>query len=44
MPEPAAAPAEFDMAELFAFVNSQPMHAGPDAGDLLRHMRDEARY
>ncbi len=44
MPEPAAAPAEFDMAELFAFVNSQPMHAGPDAGDLLRHMRDVARY
>lgn len=44
VPEPAAAPAGFDMAELFAFVDSQPMHAGPDAGELLRRMRNEARY
>lgn len=44
VPEPAAAPADFDMAELFAFVDSQPMHAGPDAGELLRNMRNEARY
>lgn len=38
------AAAGFDMAELFSFVDSQPMHAGPDAGELLRRMRDEARY
>ena len=44
VPEPAAAHAEFDMAELFAFVDSQPIHAGPDAGELLRRMRNEARY
>ena len=44
VPEPAAVPAEFDMAELFAFVDGQPMHAGPNAGKLLRRMRDEARY
>lgn len=44
VPEPAAAPADFDLAELFAFVDSQPMHAGPAAGELLRSMRNEARY
>ena len=44
VPEPAAAPGGFDLAELFAFVDNQPIHAGPDAGDLLRAMRDEARY
>ena len=44
VPEPAAAPAAFDMKELFAFVDSQPMHAGPDAGELLRRMRNESRY
>lgn len=32
------------MAEWFAFVDSQPMHAGPDAGVLLGEMRDQARY
>ncbi|MCX7179731.1 MAG: type II toxin-antitoxin system prevent-host-death family antitoxin [Proteobacteria bacterium] len=44
VPEPAAAPADFDLAELFAFVDSQPMHAGPTAGELLRRLRDDARY
>jgi len=44
VPEPAAAPADFDLAELFAFVDSQPMHAGPAAGELLRRLRDGARY
>ncbi len=44
VPEPSAALDGFDMAELFAFVDSQPMHPGPDAGELLRRMRDEARY
>ncbi len=44
VPESGTAPSEFDMAELFAFVDSQPMHAGPDAGELLRTLRDEARY
>lgn len=44
VPEPAAAPAGFDMAELFAFVDSQPMHAGPAADESLRRLRDEARY
>lgn len=44
VPEPAATPADFDLAELFAFVDSQPMHAGPDAGELLRRMRNAARY
>ncbi|MFZ2404517.1 MAG: type II toxin-antitoxin system prevent-host-death family antitoxin [Methylobacter sp.] len=44
VPEPSAAPAGFDLAELFAFVDAQPMHAGPDAGELLHHLRNEARY
>lgn len=44
VPEPSAVPAGFDMAELFAFVDRQPMHAGPDAGELLRRLRDEERY
>jgi prevent-host-death family protein len=44
VPEPAAAQAELNLAELFAFVDSQPMHAGPDAGELLRSMRNEDRY
>lgn len=44
VPEPAATPADFDMAELFAFVDRQPMHGGPAAGELLRSLRDAARY
>jgi prevent-host-death family protein len=44
VPEPAVAPAAFDLTELFAFVDGQPMHGGPDAGELLRSLRDEARY
>jgi len=44
VPEPAATPGGFDMAELFAFVDKQPMHAGPAAGKLLRRLRNKARY
>lgn len=44
VPEPAAKAGDFDLAELFAFVDSQPMHDGPDAGRLLQQMRDAARY
>ena len=44
VPEPVATPADFDMAELFAFVDSQPMHAGPTAGKLMRRLRNDARY
>ena len=44
VPEPACAPGDFTMAELFAFVDSQPMHSGPDAGVLLEEMRGRARY
>ena len=44
VPEPSAAPTEFDMEELFAFVDAQPMHKGSDAGKLLRQIRNKARY
>jgi len=44
VPEPSAAPSDFDLSELFAFVDRQPMHGGPDAGELLREMREGARY
>lgn len=44
VPEPVAAHVEFDIAELFAFVDRQPMHAGPDAGELLRRTRNNGGY
>lgn len=44
VPEPSSAPNEFDMEDLFAFVDGQRMHKGPDAGKLLRQIRNETRY
>ena len=44
VPEPAVTLGDFDMAELFAFVDAQPMHGGPAAGKLLRRQREQARY
>lgn len=42
--EPAARFPPFDMAELFAFVDGQPMHVGPDAGQFVGQMRGDARF
>ena len=42
--EPRAQPASFDLAELFAFVDSQPMHAGAAAGEFIGQLRGDARY
>jgi prevent-host-death family protein len=44
VPERTAPPGWLELEELFAFVDSQPMHPGPDAGAMLRAMRDKARY
>jgi hypothetical protein len=32
------------MAELFAFVDGQPMHVGMDAGQFVGEMRTDARF
>lgn len=42
--EPAAGSPQFDMTELFAFVDDQPMHSGPDAGEVVGAMRAGARF
>lgn len=42
--EPAARSPQFDMAELFAFVDGQPMHVGMDAGQFVGEMRTDARF
>lgn len=42
--EPAAKSTQFDMAELFAFVDSQPMHAGADAGEFIGRLRTDTRF
>lgn len=44
VPEPAQPPAAFDLEELFRFTDTQPMHAGPDAGTVLSELRRDARY
>lgn len=44
IPEPVGKAGELALEELFAFVDAQPMHAGPDAGEQLRGMRNAARY
>lgn len=44
VPEPAVGSSPFDMAELFAFVDDQPMHSGADAGEFLGAMRAGARF
>lgn len=38
--EPQAVPADFDLAELFAFVDSQPMHSG----NAVAELRAQERY
>jgi hypothetical protein len=38
-----AAP-QFDMAELFAVVDGQPMYVGADAGQFVGEMRSDARF
>lgn len=42
--EPAAGAAPFELAELFAFVDSQPMHTGAAAGEWIGQLRGDARY
>jgi len=42
--EPAARLPQFDMAELFAFVDGQPMHVGADADQLVGEMGSDARF
>jgi prevent-host-death family protein len=42
--EPAARSPQFDLAELFAFVDGQPMHAGADAGEFIGQLRADARF
>lgn len=43
VPEPAAAPT-MSLAEWFSFVDRQPCHEGPPAGELLARLRSNARY
>ncbi|WP_363182386.1 type II toxin-antitoxin system prevent-host-death family antitoxin [uncultured Lamprocystis sp.] len=42
--EPAARLPQFDMAELFTFVDGQPMHVGADAGQFVGEMRGDACF
>jgi prevent-host-death family protein len=42
--EPAGKPTPFDLNELFAFVDGQPMHMGADAGRFVEDMRADARF
>jgi prevent-host-death family protein len=42
--EPAVRSPQFDMAELFEFVDGQPMHVGMDAGQCVGEMRTDARF
>ena len=44
VPEPAAASQAFDLAELFAFVDSQPLHTGAAAGEFISQLRADARF
>jgi prevent-host-death family protein len=37
--EPVAGSQPFDLAELFAFVDRQPLHSGPDAGEFMAGLR-----
>ena len=41
--EPAAKLKQFDLNELLAFVDGQPMHIGADAGQFVGDMRADAR-
>lgn len=34
----------FDLAELFAFVDNQPMHRGPHAGEFIGDLRAAERF
>ncbi|MCX8086746.1 MAG: type II toxin-antitoxin system prevent-host-death family antitoxin [Rhodocyclaceae bacterium] len=43
VPEPASTP-DMSLAEWFAFVDQQPMHDGPSAGEVLARLRRDARY
>ena len=42
--EPIASNQPFDLAELFAFVDRQPLHSGPDAGEFMAGLRAGERY
>jgi len=42
--EPAARFPHFDLAELFAFVDGQPMHVGAAAGQFVGNIRADARF
>jgi prevent-host-death family protein len=42
--EPATKPPSFDMTELFAFVDNQPMHRGPDAAEFIGDLRAAERF
>ncbi|AUB83274.1 type II toxin-antitoxin system Phd/YefM family antitoxin [Candidatus Thiodictyon syntrophicum] len=42
--EPAVRVPQFDLAELFAFVDGQPMHSGAGAGQFVGDMRADARF
>jgi prevent-host-death family protein len=42
--EPTAKLTQFDLNELFAFVDGQPMHLGADARRFVGDMRADARF
>jgi prevent-host-death family protein len=42
--EPVAPNQPFDLAELFAFVDHQPLHSGPDAREFTTGLRAGERY
>jgi prevent-host-death family protein len=42
--EPVGPNQPFDLAELFAFVDHQPLHSGPDAGDFSAGPRADECY
>lgn len=44
VPETAGAVCDAGLTEWFAFVDAQPLHTGPDAGELLGTMRQQARF